>query len=52
MNGLDRANKLVHVEPFIDEDGVAVASSPRISAVALDPPERPGHQGASLLARH
>lgn len=26
MNGLDRANKLVHVAPFIDEDGVAVTS--------------------------
>ena len=26
MNGLDRANKLVHVAPFIDEDGVAVTT--------------------------
>ncbi len=26
MNGLDRARKLVHVAPFIDEDGVAVTS--------------------------
>ena len=26
MNGLDRARKLIHVAPFIDEDGVAVTS--------------------------
>ncbi len=26
MNGLDRANKLVHVAPFVDEDGVAVTT--------------------------
>lgn len=26
MNGLDRANKLVHVAPFIDEDGVVVTT--------------------------
>jgi NADH dehydrogenase len=26
MNGLDRANKLVHVAPFIDEDGVVVTA--------------------------
>ena len=26
MNGLDRTRKLVHVAPFIDEDGVAVTS--------------------------
>ena len=26
MNGLDRARKLVHVAPFIDEDGVAVTT--------------------------
>ncbi|WP_295961172.1 NAD(P)/FAD-dependent oxidoreductase [Rhodoferax sp.] len=26
MNGLDRANKLVHVAPFIDEDGVMVTA--------------------------
>lgn len=26
MNGLDRAQKLVHVAPFIDEDGVAVTT--------------------------
>ena len=26
MNGLDRSQKLVHVAPFVDEDGVAVTS--------------------------
>ena len=26
MNGLDRSRKLVHVAPFVDEDGVAVTS--------------------------
>jgi NADH dehydrogenase len=26
MNGLDRANKLVHVAPFVDEDGVGVTT--------------------------
>jgi NADH dehydrogenase len=26
MNGLDRARKLIHVAPFIDEDGVAVTT--------------------------
>jgi NADH dehydrogenase len=31
MNGLDRANRVVHVAPFIDEDGVAVTQQHSIA---------------------